>query len=179
MVGLISLRTPLFHDKFLQIVLPSFLLLASAGLLRLLRPRLGATLLALVVLSWIPAYPEMYQTQARSGQDWKGAMDYLSAATEPNDVIAFRGGQGTHGYWYYYAGPAIDVLALSPEDTVADLGDRAAAARRAWLVLWDTTQSCEIPDQFVPGPDDSLEIVDTYCSPEVLIVGFARQEYKQ
>ncbi len=179
LVALISLRRPLFHSKFLQISVPSFLLLASAGLFRLFRTRLAIILLGIVVLSWIPAFPAMYDTQARSGQDWKAAMEYLSASTEQKDVIAFRGGQGIHSYWYYYDGPEVDVLTLSPEETYQNLGDRAGGSGRIWLVIWDTVRSCEIPDQFVPGPGDSLRIIDTHCTPEVLIVAFSGQGQQQ
>jgi hypothetical protein len=117
----------------------------------------------------------MYEMQARHDHDWKAAMDYLSAAVDPDDIVAFRGGQGFHGYWYYYDGPPTDALTLSPFETIEDMSGQSAGAPHIWLVLWDTARSCEIPAQFVPGPGDWLGIVDTHCSPEILIVAFSGQ----
>ena len=120
----------------------------------------------------------MYGTPARHDHDWKDAMHYLSASAGPGDVVAFRGGQGWHAYWYYYDGPPINKVDLLPEEGIGDLSAQATGSRRAWLVTWDIAKSCKPPAEFMSGADDPLEIADTECFPEIVITShiWRRQE---
>jgi mannosyltransferase len=176
LVALISLRQPLFYSRFLQIILPAFLLLAAAGLMRIPRPEAGAILVGLVALSGITALNDMYSMPARHDHDWRAAMDYLASNAEVDDLIAFRGGQGSHGYWYYYDGPPARTVNLRPEQGLEDLSTQATGSRRTWLVIWDPARSCKAPDQFVPGPQNPLELDDTECFPEITIVSYGWRE---
>jgi hypothetical protein len=175
LVALISITQPLFHSRFLQIALPFCLLLAAAGLTRLPRPWLGTALLAMAVLASALTLLATYATPIRYNQDARTAMQYLTTSANSGDVVAFRGGQVWHAYWYYYDGPPVHEINLLPEEDIDDLSAQATGSRRAWLVLWDTARSCELPTQFIPGPDNPLEISDAGCFPEILITLYARR----
>jgi len=175
LVLLISLQQPLLHSRFQQIVLPAFLLLAASGLTGVPRPPWGTLLVALVILAWIPALLGMYQTPARFNRDWRVAMQDLTARAETGDVVAFRGGQGYHPYWYYYQGPTMERISLVPEDGIGVLEAKAAGAQRVWLVVWDPNETCQVPKGFTPGPGDSLTMADTRCFPQALTVLYTRE----
>jgi mannosyltransferase len=176
LVLLISFQQPLFHPRFLQIVLPAYLLLAAAGLARLSSKRLGAALLAVTVLAGIPALVTIYTASTQPDRGWQQAMGYLAAKAEPEDVVVFRGGQGFHPYWYYYDGPPLHKVDLTPEEGLADLEVKAADARRMWLVAWDPLWNCEIPPLFVPGAADRLGLADVQCFPAVVIASYTCRE---
>jgi uncharacterized membrane protein len=172
LVALISIRQPLFHSRFLQIVLPAYLLLAAAGLMQLRRPAAGPVLVALLALAWVPTLLGMYAMPSRLDRNWQVAIEYLSEQAEPGDAVAFRGGQGYHAYWYYYDGPALDRISLTPEDTISELESYATDLERVWLVMWDTAQQCEVPVGLAPRPGDGLEIIDRGCFPQAQIVAY-------
>jgi mannosyltransferase len=173
LVALISIVQPLFHSRFLQITLPFCLLLVAAGLMRLPRRWVGAGLLAITVLASALSLRAVYATPVRYLEDWRAAVDYLATHADPEDAVAFRGGQGWHAYWYYYDGPPLHRVSLQPEEELDDLSAKAAGSRRIWLVIWDVYRSCEPPAQFIPGRDDPLEIADEQCFPEALLVSYA------
>lgn len=176
LVPLISLWRPLFHPRFLQIILPSYLMLTAAGLTRLFRPWLAATLIAVVILAGSLTLRAQYTTPTRSNQDWRAAMHYLSAQAEPEDMVAFRGGQGSHAYWYYYNGPPLVAINLRPEEGLETVSAQAAGSRRIFLVIWDVHLSCTPSDLFTPGPQDPLMLLDVACFPEVVIASYAWRE---
>ena len=126
----------------------------------------------LIVLTWAPALGAMYATPSRLGRDWRQAMQYLSAEAAPGDAVAFRGGQGSHAYWYYYQGPALETIRLAPEADPEDLAAQADGTRRVWLVLWDPTEQCQIPESFAPGAGDALQISDAACFPQAQILTY-------
>jgi mannosyltransferase len=176
LVTLISFRQPLFHPRFLQIVLPVYLLLAAAGLASLSWKRLGTALLAVAVLSSIPGLVTLYTATTEPDRGWEEAMGYLASGARAGDVVAFRGGQGFHPYWYYYHGPPLERLSLDPDEGLADLVAQAAAARQVWLVAWDPLWTCEIPTLFVPQAGDRLELAESRCFPAVVIASYTWQE---
>ena len=175
LVALISLRVPLFYSRFLQIVLPMYLLLAAAGLMRISQPAVGAALVVLVILLGNPVLREMYGSSTRYDQDWKLAMYDLANEAEARDAVAFRDNQSWYAYQYYYGGPLLTEINLPSgaglDDLVAQIGD----ARRVWLVLWDAAQQCEIPLQFAPAVNSPIQLVDQKCYPQVLIVSYTWQ----
>jgi len=174
-IALISLWKPLFYPRYLQIILPAYLLLAAAGLMRLTRRFMGPALIIGMVLLSALVLQGMYSSSSRYQQDWKEAMYSLAASVGPGDVLAFRGGQGWPMYWYYYRGPAVNTVDLSFQEGIQALEARAAGARQVRVVLWDPDKNCELPAEFVPGVDD-LQITDTQCFPEVMMISYAQRE---
>ena len=75
-------------------------------------------------------------------------------------------------YWYYYDGPTLDRISLTPEDTITELETDAEGFGRVWLVMWDTAQQCEVPVSLAPGPGDGLKIIDKGCFPQAKIVAY-------
>jgi uncharacterized membrane protein len=175
LVALLSLRQPLFYSRFLQIVLPAYLLLAMAGLMRLLRPPLGTAIIVLVALGGLPVLLQMYGTRMRYDQDWQAAIEHIADNATAGDAVAFREVQGKHAYWYYYEGPALNQVELTLEEGRGSLGAQPVGAQRTWLVIWDAAQSCETPSRFVPGPDEQMIISSVACFPSVMVVSYTSQ----
>jgi hypothetical protein len=175
LVLLISLQQSLLHSRFLQIILPALILLAVSGLFSLARPRWGWILVALVILAWIPGMVTMYESPARLNRDWRTAMQELTMRAKIGDMVAFRGGQGYHPYWYYYRGPTMERISLTPEDGIGILKKKAASAQRVWLILWDPDMTCQVPERLVPEPGTSLTMTDAMCFSKVLTVLYIQQ----
>jgi len=175
LVALLSLRQPLFYSRFLQIVLPAYLLLATAGLMRLLRPPLGLAIIVLVALAGLPVLLQMYGTRMRYEQDWQAAMEHIADHATAGDAVAFRELQGKHAYWYYYKGPSLNQVEMALEQGIGSLGAQPAGPQHMWVVIWDAAQSCEVPSSFVPGPDEQMIINDVACFPSVMVVTYTSQ----
>ena len=80
---LISIRQPVFVDRFLIICLPPLVVLASYGLARLQR---GYAILLLLIISGLTA-PGLIAYYKHPGQDWKGIAQYVASNQEPRDAI--------------------------------------------------------------------------------------------
>ena len=80
---LISIRQPMFVDRFLIICLPPMVVLASHGLARLQR---SYAIVLLLIICGLTA-PRLIAYYKYPGQDWKGIAQYVASNKEPRDAI--------------------------------------------------------------------------------------------
>ena len=130
---LLSMRRPTYVDRFFIGSLPAFLLLASAGLTRLLRPVRWAVALILIGVSlWGIA---RLQTDALFVKEaWRDAAAYVQANERAGDVLAVRYLQYAVPFRYYYHGP-LDVETVTVNQQTAPLEQLAAGHERLWLIV--------------------------------------------
>jgi mannosyltransferase len=99
----LTLRQPLFNDRYLIMALPAYLLLAAAGI-RFLERRvwpIGFAALALVlILAW-PPLRDVNRTTETQKEDWRPAYGLIAQHAEPDDLILVHPGYLVTTYRYY------------------------------------------------------------------------------
>jgi len=145
---LISLRKPLFADRYLIWIVPAFTLLLAAGLSavwRRWRP-LAAALLVLVVALNLQAVWGQAHTVIKS--DFRRAAAYVEPRRAPDELLLFLMPYVRHTYTYYGDDPSPWADApytnggATPEEVDAELARLTAGQSAVWLVsseaeLWD------------------------------------------
>jgi hypothetical protein len=130
---LLSMRRPTYVDRFFIGSLPAFLLLASAGLTRLLRPVRWA--LALILISVSLWGIVRLQTDAFFVKEaWRDAAAYVRANERAGDVLAVRYLQYAVPFRYYYHG-SLNVETLTVNQQTMPLEQLAAGHERLWLIM--------------------------------------------
>jgi mannosyltransferase len=94
----ISMRSPVFVNRFLIICLPPFILLAAYGVSRLHRAWLVVGLLCAIAGLTAPRLLAFYQFPAH---DWKAASEYLLSNRKPGDAVVFCPGYYESRLTYY------------------------------------------------------------------------------
>ena len=91
---LVTLRVPLFQDRYLIVLLPPYLLLvagALAWLTRRLWPLALVGLAALLLTAWIPLRDVVYSAEPQK-EDWVSAYRYIAAHMREGDVLLIHPG---------------------------------------------------------------------------------------
>jgi hypothetical protein len=84
--ALVSLRHPIFMQRYLIFSLPAMVLLAAVGMTALRKRYVGVVLvIALCALS-TPAILKEYQ---KPREDWRAATDAILASAQPGDAVVF------------------------------------------------------------------------------------------
>jgi len=148
LVHLISLRSPIFTDRYLIASLPALILLLSLGVSRVMgRWRsLGAVLLA--VLLSVHLYGVHLQSSYAIKTDARGAADIVRQGWQPGDILVLQIPYLRHSMDYYLGSgyPMLDGpftnYGMTPEEASAYLSAGTRGYRRAWLLLseaemWD------------------------------------------
>jgi mannosyltransferase len=94
-----SLRTPIFLDRYLLVSLPAFLLLAAVGVSQI-QPR-WAFAGAVIILTMLMARSVYRFSTTQHKEDWRGATKYLLANGSPRDALIFFHGAGRNAFGYY------------------------------------------------------------------------------
>jgi len=85
-LGAVSLREPLFLDRYMVFSLPATILLASQGAENLRRYKIGAVLvIALCAMS----LPSIVQQYGKPREDWRGATNLVLTSATPGDAVVF------------------------------------------------------------------------------------------
>jgi mannosyltransferase len=147
----ISLKQPVFVDRYLIVTLPGVLLLVALGVDGLLRwrwtwPVALAAGVAALWLAWLPLHGVNLSTQSWK-EDWREAYRDLAAHARAGDgVVIFPGYLRTTYDYYAMQFPALRALPIVTPPSLAadtDVNDRALNAffqngtrgwERAWLV---------------------------------------------
>ncbi len=143
---LISLELPLFTERYLIWTMPALYGLAALGA-RHLDKRAGLAGLGLVLVLFVVGIG--YQVHIPVKPDMRGAVAYVEANREGDDVVLLHLGYLIHAY-VYYAPDARPHLREAPapgiqgtlDGTGADILRRVGNARDIWLVesesgMWD------------------------------------------
>jgi hypothetical protein len=156
---------PLFQPRYLIMALPSYLIMAAAGILALrrLNPALAAVPVALLGLSTVAAMVTINYSPTPQKEDWRGAMVYVQDHLRPYDaIVAFPGYLQSAVALYYKPGGSSDVPE-KPIGTVpnllthnygereleADLRNMVTCDQRAWVIVSPVRMEQEDPQHRV------------------------------
>jgi mannosyltransferase len=160
----LTLRQPLFNDRYLIMALPAYLLLAAGGL-RLLERRLWPLALVALVLvlafAWVPLR-DVNRTTATQKEDWRPAYGLIAQHARPDDLILVHPGYLVTTYHYYaqhIAGLSEIEVSTIPSFRVEGFDEHQMAlfvredapGERVWLV--------QSPDR-VPAEDPNHALED-------------------
>ena len=84
--ALISLRHPIFMQRYLLFSLPAAILLAAIGMTALRKMYVGAVLVVALCTMSIPAIVKNY---SKPREDWRAASNAILSSAEPGDAVVF------------------------------------------------------------------------------------------
>jgi mannosyltransferase len=150
MLGLyaISLRIPMFVDRYLIWIGPAFYLLAARGLDQIRRRSMVIFVLCLTVGLWFSGQGIVQQSSMAIKSDLRGAAEYVREHRQPEDLVLFHISYIRYAFEYYYgdSSPYADGIPTteSTTESVVDtlMRERTAGYNVVWLVLsepemWD------------------------------------------
>jgi hypothetical protein len=120
-----KLGRPLFLSSYLIVVLPAFLLLGAAGLVRLPGRAAGMIVLALLIVCSGVGLADWYR-QPTWNDDFRGATRYIVGHWLPGDGIVYYPFYARFGFAYYHAPPG-------PTEPGSRFG--SFAPPRLWLAM--------------------------------------------
>lgn len=148
LIFLVSLRKPLFTDRYLIWIAPAALLLAAWGIVtlaRLWRPLGAATVLLVVAFSLLQGWQQMH-TPIKA--DFRAAAVFVEAQRGPEDVLLFQIPYNRAVYTYY-AGTNMHIVdgrytnsGISPTQVDQEMVTLLANASTVWFIaseeaMWD------------------------------------------
>jgi uncharacterized membrane protein len=128
---LISLRLPLYVDRFLIICLPPLLLLSSTISLSPARGARG-TMAVMIMVSAI-ASARIWVDPGLAKEDWRAAAAYVQSMEAPGDTLVLRDLQTGIPFDYYYRG-GLEAQFVAVNRQVTPLEDLGRGYTRLWLV---------------------------------------------
>ena len=170
---LITLRVPLFQDRYLIVVLPIYLLLVAGALAWLIRRPWPLGLLglaAVLALNWVPLRDVVYSAETPR-EDWIGAYRYIDAHAREGDIVIVHPGYLRTTADYYARRfpdlarlPVVTLPSLRPDDVQerdldAIVLERTWGKTRVWLVT--------SPDRL--GTDDPRGLLRTWYQGNTLL----------
>jgi mannosyltransferase len=147
-VYLISLRSPVFADRYLIAIAPAYYLLLACGfgvLLRHSRLLFGLSLLGML---WIDAQAVALQSHTAIKADFRATAAYYAARSAPDDLLIFQISYVRRNFEYYFHQPyqAADGLytnkGMTPEQADAEMRAMTSGRSTIWLLeseptMWD------------------------------------------
>jgi mannosyltransferase len=154
---LLSLRLPMYLDRYLSVAFPPFLLLVSAGIYHLRRPALRFVIGTVVTGAMLTGlYQVYYDTSVYSRTDWRGVGQYLENNARPGDVIAPWYYQYLIPLTFYYHGQ-LEINPIITQNSVCLPDFDGQLNQRAWVII--------------AYPNDSSHLVG-HCQPlDVEVLG--------
>jgi mannosyltransferase len=131
---LLSLRRPVYIDRFLILSAPALLFLIAAGVASLRERYALASAALLVALFGFSAIRFCFQP-GQEKEQWREAAAYLSRAA-PDEAIIVRVLQIVVPLSVYYDGP-LPLEAMEVNRTVTPLSQLAIGHKGIWLVYWN------------------------------------------
>jgi mannosyltransferase len=139
-----SLRHPVFLDRYLIVILPSFVLLAAVGLSRIYPRWILAGVLVVVAVAMGRSLISYNSTMVK--ENWRGATSYVLSQSSPLDGMIFYTWPGRIAFDYYvglegHAGAVGKVVypepfdwSNNPEPEISSYGQLGGRYRRIWLI---------------------------------------------
>jgi 4-amino-4-deoxy-L-arabinose transferase-like glycosyltransferase len=145
---LISLRLPMFVDRYLIWVGPAFYMLVARGLDQIRRRSMAVVAVCLVAMLWFNGQGIVQQGATPIKSDFQAAAAYVQAHRQPGELVIFHIAYVRYTFEYYYGDAApwaegIPADASTTAETVdALMRERTAGHDVVWLVLsepemWD------------------------------------------
>jgi mannosyltransferase len=129
---LISLRLPLYVDRFFIICLPPLLLVVSSTI-SLSSARLARSTMTVLVVVSAAACLRLWLDPHFTKEDWRAAASYVQSAERAGDALVMRDFQTGIPFGYYYRGE-LKAQAAAINQQVRPLDELAGGAGRLWLV---------------------------------------------
>jgi mannosyltransferase len=164
---LISLvRSPIFYPRYLIVALPPLVTIAGIGIAGLPQRWLQLTAGAVLIALSIHPLFSYYRGDFVEGENWRGAVAYVTQASQPGDGVVFLSRYGRRSFEYYLGrfdagagltpiypsmpwGQYVPVLADEHIESSVTAAGRLQAYRRVWVVLlWEGLHSVDED----PGP---------------------------
>ncbi|MDH4135744.1 MAG: glycosyltransferase family 39 protein [Anaerolineae bacterium] len=134
-VLLLSLRLPMYLDRYLIVAFPPFLLLVSAGIHRFRQPVLRFAIGTVVTGAMLMGlYRVYYDTSVYSRTDWRGVGQYLESNGKPGDVITPWYYQYLVPLIFYYHGQ-LEIRPVIVQDKVNLPNSASPLSQRAWVII--------------------------------------------
>ena len=145
---LISLRLPMFVDRYLIWIGPAFYMLIARGLDQIRRRSMGIFFVCLVLWLWLNGQGIVQQSTTPIKPEFRAAAQYVQERRQPDELVLFHISYVRYTFEYYYgdASPwaeGIPTDASTTEQAVdALMRERTAGYDALWLVLseagmWD------------------------------------------
>ncbi len=157
---LMSLKQPLYVDRYFILSLPALLLLlASAALL----PRgWGNAALGLLLAASLAGSLRLFTDPALQKEAWRAVAQQVQTAAQPGDALLIHDMQASIPFGYYYRG-ALPAQIASINDEVFPLAGLIGDSRRVWLVYrrpFQATHNLSGSEPFGWQAETQLQILD-------------------
>ncbi|MGQ9583964.1 MAG: glycosyltransferase family 39 protein [Anaerolineae bacterium] len=149
LLSLISLKVPLFTERYLIWVAPAWYLLLGVGLERVAHVAQGTVAVVCVgVLLVLSVLPLWVQSHVPMKSDFRAAAAYVAEVGQKGDLVLFQIPHGRRTFQYYYRKPYAWAEApytnhgQSAEEVGQQMEELTQGYERVWLVLseaemWD------------------------------------------
>jgi 4-amino-4-deoxy-L-arabinose transferase-like glycosyltransferase len=172
-LALVSLRRPMFLQRYVVFSLPATVLLAAVGASILTKWRSG---LVLVVALCVANVPSILNEYHKPREDWRGATATVLSSAAPGDAVVFFPFY-TRIMMDYYASrhaapvPAVHIFAPAYYDggeevrnLLQALGSNPHAFQHVWILMADHGTRLEIFDH---GAETQQKLQEIYGDPRV------------
>lgn len=129
---LMSLKQPLYVDRYFILSLPALLLLMAT--VALLPRRRAALALTVLLVAGTAASLRLFVDPSLQKEAWRTAAARIRAAEQPHDALVMDTMQTSIPFGYYYRGSRVPQIA-SINDTEVPLKTLIGDSRRVWLVF--------------------------------------------
>ncbi len=127
---IISLRRPIYVDRFFTFALPAHLILVARGALGLRQKTWRLVLAGGLALGVALSLPDVYYAPAYAKEDWRAAARYIEQEERAGDALALRKQDLMVPFDYYYKGQLKREIVEGDES----LAEIVAGRKRLWLV---------------------------------------------
>ncbi len=168
---LLSLRLPLYVDRFLIICLPPLLLLCSTLSLSPSRIARG-TMVILIMVSVVASF-RLWADPGLAKEDWRAAAAYVRSTEEMGDALVMRDAQTGIPFGYYYQG-GLNLQVASLNQQTRPLNDLGRGHERLWLVYrrpFEATHVLAGSGSFTWRDDQDPAVRDWLVAHEPALVG--------
>ena len=147
-VFLISLRTPVFADRYVIAIVPAYYLVLACGLGVLLDRSRLLFVVCLLGLLWTDGQGLWMQSHTPIKADFRGAAAYYEEHSTPSDLLIFQMSYVRRNFEYYFTSPyhPADGLytnsGVSNDQVDTEMKAMTAGYQNIWLLLsepelWD------------------------------------------
>jgi len=146
-LALVSIRIPLFVQRYMIFCLPATVMLAARGMIALPKHHLG---LWLVLALCVSSIVNIFVGYRKPREDWRNATAAVLASAHPGDAVAIYPNYARPGFDYYYdlrrsSAPAVHLFGrfydTGKDDSEFEqaLNRDPGAFPRVWIMLRDGT----------------------------------------
>lgn len=147
LIFVLSLRRPLYIDRFFILSIPAILTVVAVGVARLPGKIFSAAAALLMALFAVRSV-QFLRDPAQQKEAWREAAHVLAEAT-PGETIVFRVLQIAVPFRYYPPGAA-EQQSMEVNRTITPLPELAEGFKAMWLVYWNANGDVHLPAGNLP-----------------------------